>query len=58
MVVNRKMFPLNLIYVVLYYCILTLIFNSDDNTQPGGDLTPGVVPVTQSDPKVMTSTCP
>lgn len=56
--VSRQMFPLHLIYVILYYYILTLIFNSDDNIHPGGDLTPAVVQGTQSDPKVMTSTCP
>jgi hypothetical protein len=56
--VTRQMFPLRLIYFVLYYYILTLIFNSDDNIHPGGDLAPAAVQGTQSNPKVMTSTCP
>jgi hypothetical protein len=55
---SRKIFPLVLIYIVHYYCILVLIVNSDDSIHPGADVTPAVVQGTQSDPKVMTSTCP
>jgi hypothetical protein len=49
------MFALVLIYIVLHYCILLLVFDSDDSMRPGRGVTTAVVQGTQSDPKVMTS---